>query len=87
MQDNIIQDDMFKNKVPKSIKRIATAFLRIRKTHALEDITVIHLCQMADVNKSTFYHYFHDVYDLSDRMQSRIIENRVQYGTHQRYTD
>ena len=82
MQDNIIQDDMFKNKVPKSIKRIATAFLRIRKTHALEDITVIHLCQMADVNKSTFYHYFHDVYDLSDQMQSRIIEKIVSNMEH-----
>lgn len=78
----ISANDIFSGKVPKSMRRLAEAFLKMRKTQSLEDITVVRLCELADVNKSTFYHYYHDVYDLSDQLQSEVIHRIVENFEH-----
>ncbi len=54
----------------KSQRHLISAFMKVRKTKPLEKITVVELCKEADVNKSTFYAYYHDVYDLSDQLQT-----------------
>ena len=42
------------------------AFLELRSKKALEKITVRELCEKAEINKSTFYTHFRDIYDLSE---------------------
>ncbi|MBO6047036.1 MAG: TetR/AcrR family transcriptional regulator [Erysipelotrichaceae bacterium] len=63
--------------MPKSQKRIINAFIEMRKTMPLEKLSVTKLCQKADVNKSTFYVYYHDIYDLSLELESQLVDNIV----------
>lgn len=63
--------------MPKSQKRIINAFIEMRKTMPLEKVSVTKLCQKADVNKSTFYVYYHDIYDLSLELESQLVDNIV----------
>lgn len=40
----------------------------------LNKITVTRVCETADVNRSTFYLYYKDVYDLMDSIQQELYE-------------
>ena len=57
-------------KMNKSQRHLIDAFMEVREKKSLEKISVVELCKMAEVNKSTFYAYYHDVYDLSDQLQT-----------------
>ena len=61
-------------KPPKSIRHIINAFMEMRAQQPLERIMVIELCEKADINKSTFYAYFNDVFDLSDQLENEVIQ-------------
>ena len=58
----------------KTQNAIHEAFYKLRKKLPLEKIRVNELCQMAQINKSTFYRHYLDVYDLSNALESEIIE-------------
>lgn len=60
--------------MPKCKKRLINAFIELRSRKPLEKISVVELVAKADVNKSTFYAYFHDVYDLSEQLQQELID-------------
>ena len=57
----------------KTQNSIHEAFYKLRKELPLEKIRVNELCQMAQINKSTFYRHYLDVYDLSNALESEII--------------
>lgn len=61
-------------KTPKSVRRIINAFLEMRASKPLEKIMITELCEKADINKSTFYAYYRDIYDLSEKLENDIIE-------------
>lgn len=42
-------------------------------------ITVKELCELADINRSTFYSHFKDHYDLLHQIEEEIIEDMNQY--------
>ncbi|MBR2723901.1 MAG: TetR/AcrR family transcriptional regulator [Ruminococcus sp.] len=48
----------------RSRDKIIDTFLKIRAKKKLEKITVTEICKSAQINKSTFYAHFHDVYDF-----------------------
>lgn len=58
----------------KTQNSIHEAFYKLRKELPLEKIRVNELCQMAQINKSTSYRHYLDVYDLSNALESEIIE-------------
>lgn len=60
-------------RVEKTEKAIRNAFLELRSKRALEKITVKELCQLACINKSTFYAHYRDVYDLSDTLETETV--------------
>lgn len=64
-------------KTPKSVRRITSAFLELRASMPLEKIMVTRLCEKADINKSTFYAYFRDIYDLSDQLENEAVQRIV----------
>ena len=68
--DGMVQE----KKMPKCRKRLINAFIELRSRKPLEKISVVELVARADVNKSTFYAYFHDVYDLSEQLQQELID-------------
>ncbi len=58
----------------KTKKAIKEAFLQLRATKALEKISVKELCKEAQINKSTFYTHYDDIYSLSDALEKEAVE-------------
>ena len=52
-------------------RSIINAFLELRSKKAIEKISVKELCAAADINKSTFYTHYKDIYDLSERLETQ----------------
>ncbi len=61
----------------KTRRSIYNAFICIRSRKPLEKLTVKELCEKAQINKSTFYVYYRDVYDLSDKIESEIVSSVI----------
>ena len=57
----------------KSKKSIFDAFVNLRSKKELRKITVKELCEKALINKSTFYTYYEDMFDLSDKIESELV--------------
>lgn len=53
-------------------KRMEFAMLELLKTTDFDKITVKKLCEKAEVNRSTFYAHFIDIYDLMDKMEVEL---------------
>jgi len=54
-------------------QNIMTAFWNLYTTNRIEKITVTQICTRAGYNRSTFYKYFFDVYDVLDKIEEQII--------------
>mgnify|MGYP000329139790 CR=1 FL=1 len=53
---------------------IVNAFLSLRAKKPLEKITVKELCQLARINKSTFYTHYPDIFALSYALEGEVVE-------------
>ena len=53
---------------------IEKAFLELYRTKRLEQITLSAISEKAGVNRSTFYYYFVDIYDLLEYVENKYIE-------------
>ena len=60
-------------RIEKTQKAIKNAFLELRSRKNLEKITVRELCELARINKSTFYSHYEDIYALAETMESDTI--------------
>lgn len=60
-------------RVIKTKKVIKESFLELRKSKPLEKIKVKDLCELAIINKSTFYKYYWDVFDLSEKLENECL--------------
>ncbi len=60
-------------RIQKTEAAIKNAFMELRSQKSVEKITVKELCQRAQINKSTFYTHYEDIYALSDAMQAETI--------------
>ncbi len=56
-------------RITKTETAIRNAFMELRSKKPLEKITVKELCQLACINKSTFYSHYADIYALSETLQ------------------
>ena len=61
-------------------KVLRDALLDMLADHHLEDVTVKDLCARADVNRSTFYRNFSDVYDLFEQTERELTEEAFATG-------
>lgn len=57
----------------KTEKAIKEAFMKLRTKKPLEKISVKELCESADINKSTFYSHYEDIYALSDALEHEVV--------------
>lgn len=57
-----------------SQRRIETAFIKLLQQSELQQITVTEICQLANVNRTTFYANYLDLYDLADAVQKGLEE-------------
>lgn len=56
-------------------KNIVNAFIELRSKKDIEKITVKELCELAFINKATFYRHYEDIYALSESIESELIQN------------
>jgi AcrR family transcriptional regulator len=62
-------------RIVKTRKNIREAFLELRAKNPLEKIKVKHLCDLALINKTTFYKHYQDIYALSDEIEDDTIQS------------
>lgn len=72
-------------RVAKTKKSIINAFLALRSKKAIEKITVKELCEAAEINKSTFYSHFQDIYDLSEFLETQTSNEVIASIQHPEY--
>ncbi len=59
----------------KTKRSIYNAFMELRAKRPLERITIKELTELAEISKATFYLHYKDIYDLSDQLQKKVIED------------
>lgn len=60
-------------RIVKTRKNIREAFLELRSKNALEKIKVSELCELALINKTTYYKHYQDVFALSEAIENETI--------------
>lgn len=58
---------------------IMDTFWNLYEKKRIEKITVSEICQLANINRSTFYSYFKDVYDVLDTIEARFLPTKENY--------
>ncbi|MBR4079256.1 MAG: TetR/AcrR family transcriptional regulator C-terminal domain-containing protein [Christensenellaceae bacterium] len=56
----------------ESIEKIEKAFVELLQTRELKEITVSDICKMTELNRSTFYANYLDIYDLADKLRDKL---------------
>ena len=62
-------------RIVKTKKNIHEAFLELRSENMLEKIKVTKLCELALINKTTFYNHYQDIYALSEEIENETISS------------
>ena len=56
-------------------KVIRDAFLSLLREKNVKQITVTELCQMAEINRATFYKHYRDAFDLLEQIEAGALEH------------
>lgn len=72
-------------RIEKTKKSIINSFIEIRSKKELEKITVKELCEKAQINKSTFYSHYHDIYDLAEQLETEVVQSIIEQVNHPEY--
>ncbi len=59
----------------ESQEKIEKVFLNLIQAKEINEISVTEICKLAKINRSTFYANYLDVYNLSDKIVEKIINN------------
>lgn len=63
-------------------KNFNDAFWKLYMKKSIDKITVKSLCDLAGYNRSTFYQYFTDVYDLLHQFENRLLDELNRFLIH-----
>ena len=55
-------------------KIIIDTFINLLEKKELNHITVSEICQIADINRATFYRYYLDIYDLLNKIETKFLQ-------------
>lgn len=55
-------------------KLLKEAFIELLSQKKLNEITVKELCDLADINRGTFYLHYQDIYDLKQQLENEIYQ-------------
>lgn len=66
---------MTDRRIRKTEQALQDAFVQLVQEKDVTQITVKELCERADINKSTFYLHYKDIYDLASRMKQHLLDN------------
>ena len=81
MYDKKINTDTKEDRrVRKTKKSLRDSLFTLLREKNISQITVTELTKLADVNRSTFYLYYTDVYDMMDKIQTEIYQVMTETG-------
>lgn len=63
------------------------SLMTLLKKKPLSSITVKEICVKADINRSTFYAHYKDVFDLMEQIEEEIIEDLTTYLSQYNFTE
>lgn len=63
----------------KSQENIEKVFLQLIQKKNIEEISVSMICEMAKLNRSTFYSNYIDIYDLADKIKKQMAEKFAEF--------
>lgn len=66
---------MTDRRIRKTQKALQEAFIQLVMEKELNQITIKELCARADINKSTFYLHYRDIYDLASALKGRLLDD------------
>ena len=69
--------DFLDIRIEKTERAIKQAFMELRAHKPLEKIKVKELCDLACINKSTFYAHYQDIYALANAMEDELVASVV----------
>ncbi len=61
-------------RISRTKKSISTAFLHLLKNNDISKITIKELCDLADINRKTFYMHYNSVGDVLSEIENTIIQ-------------
>lgn len=61
-------------RVRKTRQRLRQGLVKLMQTKNIQDITVTELCAECDINRSTFYLHYSDVYGLLKTIENELLE-------------
>lgn len=62
------------NRIEGTLQRIREAYLKEKRKKSISEIKIIDICKNANINKSTFYRHYRDIYDLADIIENSVID-------------
>lgn len=72
----------------ESVEKIEKAFIELLSKKELNEISVTEICKICEINRSTFYANFIDIYDLADKLREHLekdVEKLYQTETEEKY--
>ncbi len=65
-------------RIKRTRKNIQAAFLELGQKKLIEKITVKEIAELAEINKSTFYLHFQDIFALFQEIENNFIQSTVE---------
>ena len=56
----------------ESVEKIEKAFVELLQIRELKEVTVSDICKLTQLNRSTFYANFEDIYALADHLREKL---------------
>ena len=56
----------------ESVEKIEKAFVELLQTRELKEVTISDICKITQLNRSTFYANFVDIYALADHLRHKL---------------
>lgn len=60
-------------------KMLKDALVELLNTKEISQITIRELCEIADINRSTFYSHYRDQFDLLNSIEEEVISNLLDF--------
>lgn len=68
-----MEDQKVDRRIRKTKKALLQALTKLMSEKKINSITVKELTDLADVNRSTFYLYYEDIFDMVEKIESEIL--------------